>query len=181
MEEAALPEETIEHIVTFLPVKSLLRYTCVSKRFHSLILSNPKFAQSQFRAARDRKTNTQRLLYTTNAHKLESLDLDTPLFGDPSTVRELRFPSQLPARDVSLLCSCNGIVFLAFGAFFGVYIFYMWNPSTEFLKKLPDPDFFPNNYEVLAYGVGYFPATNDYRFFVVSADYLENGLFLFRF
>ncbi|KAL6138649.1 hypothetical protein ACLB2K_063929 [Fragaria x ananassa] len=149
LKEAALPEETIEHILTFLPVK----YTCVSKRFHSLILSNQKFAQSQFRAARDRKTNTQRLLYTVNAGKLESLDLDTPLFGDPSTVRELRFPSRPPARDVSLLCSWNGILFLGFGPF-GEYIFYMWNPSTGFLKQLPDPDFLPNNYEVLAYGIG---------------------------
>ncbi|KAL6145913.1 hypothetical protein ACLB2K_056596 [Fragaria x ananassa] len=105
MAETTLPEEMIVSILSWLPVKSLIRFTCVSKRFHSLILSDPKFAQSQFRAARDRKTPTPRLLcsscFKLRAPKFESLDLESPSFGDFSSVRELKLPFQPAANYVS--------------------------------------------------------------------------------
>ncbi|XP_004305241.1 PREDICTED: F-box protein CPR30-like [Fragaria vesca subsp. vesca] len=107
MEKAALPEEIIEHILTFLPVKSLIRFTCVSKRFRSIILSDPKFAQSQFQAVRDRKTLDHRLLYSIDGPRFESLDLKTPSFGDPSSVRKLKLPFPSPSSAVVLLGSCN--------------------------------------------------------------------------
>ncbi|XP_004305242.1 PREDICTED: uncharacterized protein LOC101302966 [Fragaria vesca subsp. vesca] len=147
MEEPTLPEEMIVLILTF----------------HSLILSDPKFAQSQFRAARDRKAPNSRLL-CSSCFKLrarfESIDLESPSFGDSSSVRELN--SGLLSV---LLGSCNGIVFLAFD----YKIFYMRNPSTGFFKKLPDhPGFSPHLNELVAFGVGYLPATDDYRVLVVS-------------
>nr|XP_011466624.1 PREDICTED: F-box/kelch-repeat protein At3g06240-like isoform X4 [Fragaria vesca subsp. vesca] len=169
MEKAALPEEIIEHILTFLPVKSLIRFTCVSKRFRSIILSDPKFAQSQFQAVRDRKTLDHRLLYSIDGPRFESLDLKTPSFGDPSSVRKLKLPFPSPSSAVVLLGSCNGIVFLAFAE----KIFYMWNPSTGFFKKIPHPGFSKIDNELLFYGVGYLPAADDYRVLVVSMDCID--------
>ncbi|KAL6145886.1 hypothetical protein ACLB2K_056570 [Fragaria x ananassa] len=169
MEKAALPEEIIEHILTFLPVKSLIRFTCVSKRFRSIILSDPKFAQSQFQAARDRKTLDHRLLYSIDGPRFESLDLKTPSFGDPSSVRKLKLPFPSPSSAVVLLGSCNGIVFLAFAE----KIFYMWNPSTGFFKKIPHPGFSRIDNELLFYDVGYLPAADDYRVLVVSMDCID--------
>ncbi|KAL6145904.1 hypothetical protein ACLB2K_056587 [Fragaria x ananassa] len=107
MEEANLPEEMIVLVLTWLPVKSLIRFTCVSKRFHSIILSDPKFAKSQFQAARDRKTLDHTLIYSVNGPRFGSLDLGTPSFGDPSSARKLNLPFGSPAPAVALLGSCN--------------------------------------------------------------------------
>ncbi|XP_004305233.1 PREDICTED: F-box protein CPR30-like [Fragaria vesca subsp. vesca] len=170
MEEANLPEEMIVLILTWLPVKSLLRFTCVSKRFHSIILSDPKFAKSQFEAARDRKTLDHTLIYSVKGPRFGSLDLGTPSFGDPSSARNLNLPFQSPAPAVALLGSCNGIVFLAFDE----KIVYVWNPSTGFFKKLPHPVFSPIENGFLIYGVGYLPATDDYRVLVVSVDCIDD-------
>ncbi|KAL6145890.1 hypothetical protein ACLB2K_056574 [Fragaria x ananassa] len=170
MADLTLPEHMILLILSFLPVKSLIRFTCVSKRFHSIILSDPNFAKSQFRAAHDRKTLAQRLLYSPTVPKLESLDLDSPSFKHPSSVRKHKLPSAPAHDDVLPLGSCNGIVFLAFDD----KIIYSWNPSTGFFKKLPDPGFSPNKNELSVYGVGQLPATDDYRVFVVSTDYADD-------
>ncbi|KAM5576789.1 hypothetical protein ABKV19_007567 [Rosa sericea] len=134
-----LPEEIIVNIFTWLPVKSLIRFTSVSKRLHSVILSDPKFAQSQFNAARQQKTLNRRLLVSTDAPRLESLQLDdTPSFGEPSSVRKLSFPfPPRPGGCVKLLGSRNGLVFVAVDE----KLFYIWNPSIGFLKQLPDPGF----------------------------------------
>ncbi|KAL6142034.1 hypothetical protein ACLB2K_060318 [Fragaria x ananassa] len=103
MEEANLPEEMIVLILTLLPAKSLIRLTCVSKRFHSIILSDPKFAKSQFQAARDRKTLDHTLIYSVKGPRFGSLDLGTPSFGDPSSARNLNLPFGSPAPAVALL------------------------------------------------------------------------------
>ncbi|KAM5576791.1 F-box protein CPR1-like [Rosa sericea] len=157
-----LPEEIIVNILTWLPLKSLIRFTSVSKRLHSIILSDPKFGQSQFKAARQQKTLNRRLLVSTDAPQLESMHLgDTPSFGEPSSVRKLSFP---PGGYVKLLGSCNGLVFVAVDKEF----FYIWNPSIGFFTQLPDPGF-PLYENVLAYyGVAYLSATDDYKVLVAT-------------
>ncbi|PRQ48187.1 putative F-box domain-containing protein [Rosa chinensis] len=165
-ETEELPEEIIVNILTWLPLKSLIRFTSVSKRLHSIILSDPKFAQSQLKAARQQKTLSHRLLVSTDAPQLESLQLDdTPSFGDPSSVRKLSFPFQpQPGGYIKLLGSCNGLVFVAVDKKF----FYIWNPSIGFFKQLPDP-VFPLYENVLAYyGVAYLSATDDYKVLVAT-------------
>ncbi|XP_024190186.1 putative F-box protein At3g16210 [Rosa chinensis] len=170
MAEATLPKEMIVLILSWLPVKLLLQFTSVSKRFHFIILSDPKFAESQFQAAREHKTLTCRLLCSTTTPRLESLDLETPSFGDRSSVRKLKLPLRPPANDVMPLGSCNGIVFLAIDE----QIYYMWSPSTGFFKKSPDPGFSPNNKAIIVHGVGYLPATDDYIVFVGSTDFVDD-------
>ncbi|XP_050379732.1 F-box/kelch-repeat protein At3g06240-like [Argentina anserina] len=157
-----LPEEIYPLILCCLPVKSLIRFTCVSKSFHSLILSDPKFAKSQFQAARDRKSLTRRLLCAPP--KAESIDLETPAFGNSSSaVTKLK----VPFEDVHLLGSCNGIVLVVLDN----YIFYMWNPSTGFWKKLPDREGASPSDNRLYSGFGYLPAMDDYRVFASYFDY----------
>ncbi|KAM5576793.1 F-box protein CPR1 [Rosa sericea] len=183
-ESEDLPEDIIVNILTWLPVKSLIRFTSVSKRLHSIILSDPKFAQSQFKAARQRKTISRRLLFSTNArqlesgHEFESLHLDhTSSFGDPSSVvRTLSHPFPPPPSPrfchVCLLGSCNGLVFIAFHE----KLFYVWNPFIGFFKQLPDPGFsLHGSYYPLMpgkfYGVGYLSATDDYKVLVACSSY----------
>ncbi|PRQ20247.1 putative F-box domain-containing protein [Rosa chinensis] len=46
-----LPEHVVLNILCRLPFKSLIRFTCVSKRWRSLIISDPQFGNSHFRLA----------------------------------------------------------------------------------------------------------------------------------
>ncbi|XP_050379574.1 F-box protein CPR1-like [Argentina anserina] len=171
MEEAKLPElreEVIELILCWLPVKSLIRFTCVSKHFHSIILSDAKFANFHFQAARDRKTLTRRLLYSIEGSpRVESIDLETPYLGDCSFAAGKPEPEPA-AGEVFLLGSCNGFVFLGSDE----QVFYMWNPSTGFSKKLVKlPDTGVKHDREMFCGVGYLPATDDYRVFVTYFGY----------
>ena len=177
MAESDLPEDVTMSILCWLPVKSLIRFTSVSKRWRFIILSDPKFATSQSNAARQRKTLGRRLIFAAEASRLASqlvsLDLaDTASFGHPSSsVRHLTLPFERlgggPPRDVRafrLLGSCNGLVFVAFA----VSRFYIWNPATGFFKELPKPGFPHSCRELTYYGAGYLSATDDYRVFATS-------------
>ncbi|KAL6145889.1 PREDICTED: F-box protein CPR30-like [Fragaria vesca subsp. vesca] len=188
MADATLPEDVMVLILRLLPVKSLIRFTCVSKRFHSIILSDPKFAKSQFETARDRKTLDRRLLYNTTIHplnrrvrdstistRLESLLLETTSFGYSSSVRRLKYPFRPPAGNDLLLGSSNGIVFLAFDK----KVFYAWNPSTGFYNELPDPGDLCDQQYCFRSGVGYLSATNEYKVFIAS-DQTRYGIFSSR-
>ncbi|PRQ48181.1 putative F-box domain-containing protein [Rosa chinensis] len=177
-----LPEDIIVNIFSRLPVKSLIRFTSVSKRLRFIILSDPKFAQSQLKAARQQKTLSRRLLVSTDTSQLESLHLgDTPSFGEPSSVRKLSFPFQPQLGGyVKLLGSCNGLVFLAVDN----KLFFIWNPSIGFLKQLPDPGFPLDDNVLPYYGVAYLSATDDYKVLVASFGFggakLEVEMFSLR-
>ncbi|XP_062012849.1 F-box protein CPR1-like [Rosa rugosa] len=165
MAETDLPEDVILNILSWLPVKSLIRFTSVSKRFRSIILYDPKLARTQFEAACQRKTLSCRLIFHTVTRRLESLDLDTPSYGDISSSRKLSFPFEEPGSDISLLGSCNGLVFVAFGE----VDFYIWNPATRFFMELPKPGF-SDGLWLRYYGAGYLSATDDYKVFAASYD-----------
>lgn len=157
MTEADLPEEIIENIISRLPVKSLLRFTSVSKRWRSIILFDTHFA-NQFQ--RNKTLLTRRVLVYSAAidrrdyRLLESLDLET------SSIRSLNFSfRQQPGYSATLLGSCNGLVFIAYHN-----VVFVYNPSTGFVKELPLPDY-SKKFWLGAYGAGYLPATDDYKVF----------------
>ncbi|KAL6206048.1 hypothetical protein ACLB2K_023299 [Fragaria x ananassa] len=160
MAETDLPEDVMVNILCWLPVKSLIRFTSVSKRWCFIILSDPKFAASQFKAARQQKTLGRRLIFSTDAPQLESVDLDdTPPYG-----RKLSFPfEQTEDIDFKLLGSCNGLVFVAVDD----TNFYIWNPSTGVSMQFPEPGFYDAK-GLQCYGVGYVSATDDYKVFAAA-------------
>ncbi|KAM5584101.1 F-box protein CPR1 [Rosa sericea] len=151
-----LPEDLIVKILEMLPIKSLIRFTCVSKRWRFMILSDPNFAKSQFQIASEQQTLTRRALCEAHESDCESLDFEKPMGS-----RKVRCPFKQPGRRVRILCSCNGLVFAAPSN----SDMYIWNPSTAFFKKLPDPG--PHTSEVLwFFGFGYLSAIDDYKLIV---------------
>ncbi|XP_024196454.1 uncharacterized protein LOC112199711 [Rosa chinensis] len=92
-------------------------------------------------------------------------------FKDKSSVRKVKFPFLLPGGKVTLLGSCNGLVFLVVQINFGEY-FYTCNPSTGLFKQLPSPG---SDEDHLSYigggGVDYVSATDDYK--VLTAYFEE--------
>ncbi|XP_004301891.1 PREDICTED: F-box/kelch-repeat protein At3g06240-like [Fragaria vesca subsp. vesca] len=155
MGEANLPEEIIVNIISRLPVKSLVQFTSVSKRWHSIILFDPHFTTQ----LRRNKTLTRRLLpYSRNGNpgKLKSLDSET------KSVKKVNFPFK--RRFVTLLGSCDGLVFVVDENHAKSFRVHVWNPLTGFVKELPNPGFSTDfDLDLRAYGVGYLPATNEYK------------------
>ncbi|PRQ33581.1 putative F-box domain, galactose oxidase/kelch, beta-propeller, F-box associated interaction [Rosa chinensis] len=165
MAEDCLPEHVIFRILERLPIKSLIRFTSVSKRWRFIISSDPIFAKSHFHIASHHQTLTGRLLLSDGrGSQFESRDLETPSsFRDKSSVRNLRCPLKQPIRqrggDVCALCSCNGLVLATLLA--QQNRMYIWNPSTSFFKQLPA---LPSKFHSLRfYGFGYVSATDSYK------------------
>ncbi|XP_061988801.1 F-box protein CPR1-like [Rosa rugosa] len=164
-----LPEDIIVKILTRLPVKSLVRFRCVSKRWRS-ILSDSQFAKSHFRLAFEQKTLSHRLL-VSGSSSLESLDLEKPFgIGNESSVRELACPLQQFGERVLLLGSCNGLVFIGLENCRHLSI---WNPLLGLLHNLPSPGFSTkenSNVSLFYHGFAYVSATDDYKV-IVAADF----------
>ncbi|KAL6216401.1 hypothetical protein ACLB2K_009624 [Fragaria x ananassa] len=153
-----LPQDFIENnILTRLPVKSLIRFTSVSKSWRSVILYNPRFAKSQFESS----SKTRRVLVSSNdSPELKSLDLESPWFGHNSfSSRKLHFPFEQQPACCNFLGSSNGLVFVSLDN-----RFYIWNPSTRFFKKLPGIGYPSDESTVpMYYGAGYLSATDNYK------------------
>ncbi|KAL6290487.1 hypothetical protein ACE6H2_007997 [Prunus campanulata] len=168
-----LPEEILVQILCRLPAKPLIRFSSVSKRWHSLILSDPQFAQSHFKLASDRKTLTQRLLISTE-NQLRSLDAKMPSFAyNSSWLKDLTF-----FPNSNLLGSCNGLIFVDV-VDDETHNLFLWNPSTRFVRELPNPDFVfvaeieNAEYEFGHTGLGYVSSTDDYKIFIDACVYSE--------
>ncbi|XP_042988344.1 F-box/kelch-repeat protein At3g06240-like [Carya illinoinensis] len=153
-----LPENVVVEILLRLPVKSLVRFRCVSKRWRSLI-SDPRFAKSQFMRTSER---SQRLLISSSS-EIRSLDCEEP-FEDSSTPSVLAVPFQKRGRYVSIIGSSNGLVYVAL---YSHRDFYIWNPSTGNYRKLPDPGITLRTRKY-RHGFGYDPSTDDYKLLVAN-------------
>lgn len=174
MVEKELPEDIIETILTRLPVRSLIKFRSVSKRWRSII-SDPRFAKKHRRLASEQKNLRSRLLFST-ASQLVSLDLEETRWsvGDvvkPSINKQLTY-RELGCR-VKLVGSCNGLVCVAYN----VTTLLIWNPSTGFLHKLPELRL-PRECVVTYFGFGYLSATDDYKvvvgtFYLKDSDYVK--------
>ncbi|XP_062002664.1 F-box/kelch-repeat protein At3g23880-like [Rosa rugosa] len=151
-----LPEEIITQILYRLPLKQVIRFSCTSRRWRSIV-SDPQFAKSYFKFAFERRTLSHRLLLSTPSH-MESLDLQTSSFVDDSSIRKLTCPFKQPGRTVFTLGSCNG--------------YYIWNPSTGLFLKLPNPGFALKENKTISClhhcGFGYVSATDNYKVVVAA-------------
>ncbi|PRQ44091.1 putative F-box domain, galactose oxidase/kelch, beta-propeller, F-box associated interaction [Rosa chinensis] len=161
-----IPEDVIVKVLERLPIKSLIRFTCVSKRWRFIILSDPQFAKTHYKVSCEHQTIRHRLLFNSpDKFGFDSLDSESPLsFGDNSCVRKVRIPFLKPGDILSMPRSCNGLVCAAVIVSLSpkiLYHWYIWNPSTGFFKKLPDPSM--NIVYLQYYGIGYLSATDDYK------------------
>lgn len=149
-----LPQELIIQILLRLPVKSLLRFKCVSKSWLSLI-TDPHFAKSHFELA---AALADRILFiASSAPELRSID-----FNDSASVAvTVEFPGPKPYYHfVEIIGSCRGFMLLHC-----VCHLCVWNPTTSVHKIIPlSPVFFNKDitFCTLLSGFGYDPSTDDY-------------------
>lgn len=188
--ELILMEEIIMNILVRLPVKSLVRFKCVSKSWRSLI-SDTYFIRMHVNHVRNINTNTEfasqifvRHDYDvgTTFHRMdiykkeeeEECDhQDGTTVSTPVAIsdKELDFPEEFRCdrgNSIEIRGFCDGLVCLVDSG--GLLI---WNPSIKECRRLPFPhpttndyldDSGPRSLCVLdVYGIGYDPSVDDYK------------------
>ncbi|KAG9141527.1 hypothetical protein Leryth_019077 [Lithospermum erythrorhizon] len=147
-----LPHDLIIHILSWLPVKSLLRFKCVSKSWLSLISSSQFIRIHLSASANDMNLSTHKLILQKPYKIVKQCPLSS-LFLEP-------FSNTL---DFDYYPSSHGGVPLDFSGSVGVYIaIVLWNPATREFKTLwldsrSDRD------RALTYGFGYDESNDDYK------------------
>nr|XP_017240179.1 PREDICTED: putative F-box protein At4g09190 [Daucus carota subsp. sativus] len=144
------PQDLIFEILSYLPVKSLLRFRSVCKSWLSII-SDQQFINAHL-------TNSQKkpapLILDKYFHRVYQLD----------TLEEsvrLKLPSK---GRFDCISSCSGLVCLADSDFHN-NVMYLWNPATKQLKKLLTVRRRREDQEVLLsdFVFGYDSTCNDYK------------------
>ncbi|KAG8385828.1 hypothetical protein BUALT_Bualt03G0085800 [Buddleja alternifolia] len=115
-----IPPEIIRDILSRLPVKSLLRFRCVSKPWRSMI-DTKDFIKLHLRHSYNTNSNRTLLVDST---QLFYIDLDS---FERLDIGDTQFEPQTVA------CSCDGLVLIVF-KFNNIVL---WNPATRKLNKLP--------------------------------------------
>ncbi|KAH0654930.1 hypothetical protein KY285_029812 [Solanum tuberosum] len=123
-------------IMSGLPVRSLLRFKCVSKLWMTLI-SDPYFSKKHLNHARN------------DVQQIEH-------------VQKLDFPCNDKPWRYSLYCCCNGMALMGFCNYPDKHFqLLLWNPSTRESIVLPYPKILPKDY--CTWGLGYDSASDDYK------------------
>ncbi|KAK8466183.1 hypothetical protein PHAVU_008G026150 [Phaseolus vulgaris] len=185
-----LPLEVIREILLRLPVKSLLRFKCVSKSWLSLI-SDPQFGISHYDLA---ATPTHRILMRSNDFYAQSIDANEPFIDrEEGTLCLLRavhllLPPPSPPRipdffhfddfrnQPQILGSCRGFILLYYERGDDLIL---WNPSIGVHKQLPHFQYDNITREFL-YGFGYDPSKDDYLITIIPFS-AENEAHVFSF
>ncbi|KAG8380414.1 hypothetical protein BUALT_Bualt06G0012900 [Buddleja alternifolia] len=161
-----IPEDIIEEILSWLPVKSLLKFRCVSKSWRSLI-STLRFVQSHLRNS-STTTNLKHhgiitSTYRSYDRKLQYCSLHSLLHERAIHAVDFDYPITDSNQSVSVVGSCNGLVCLLINR----NNFILWNPSMRKSRKLPDvldaelkPEF---DFYVKKYGFGFANSDDDYK------------------
>ncbi|CAH9131055.1 unnamed protein product [Cuscuta epithymum] len=162
MRDVDLPMDIIIEILSRLPVKSLMRFKCISKSFCSLICNDPYLKMNHLNHAYRRMAT---LWFDFKTKTLYSCSISNLLPNESfrQDVVKLDVPDKLEGL-CDIYRSCNGLFCVRN---IGGSVF-LWNPLTQELKKLPDcptdvdvstePVFF----KTVAYGLAYDPVSDDY-------------------
>ncbi|XP_028755840.1 putative F-box protein At1g33530 [Neltuma alba] len=165
-----LHEEIIRQILKRLPVKSLIRFQCVSERWKNLIKS-PSFIDEHLHYSTHQ--NPSLLLRKSNG-RFKPLQLR--LMDSEMHVREVQNPP-LPLRSLltfSIVGSCNGLVCAEIDGYdksASSASFLLWNPATGDVRKIPTTRSSKHPYESVYVGFGFSTIVNDYKIVQIYDGY----------
>lgn len=154
------PEEIIMDILIRLPVRSLLRFRCVSK-FWKTLISTPEFKMEHLNHAKNSQ-NSQKILISRRCPKDNSMLYYCCSLSLVHPVEDaLGFPSNHRPCQYLILSCCNSLALLWVQ---GEHL--LWNPSTNESIVLPNPNPNPNpefSPSYFKYGFGYDSISVDYK------------------
>ncbi|XP_022874632.1 F-box/kelch-repeat protein At3g23880-like [Olea europaea var. sylvestris] len=155
-----LPQAMITEILLRLPVKSLLKFRCVSKSWLSLI-SSPRFIKTHFEISTDNNIYYHnKLIFNSDSafHILHTCSFYPEIDENPimDTV-PIYNPLSNPQRLVRIVGSCNGLICVVLEP----GIVTIFNPTTRKSRKLPISG--TSNSHAKEYGFGYDESNDDYK------------------
>ncbi|KAK4580704.1 hypothetical protein RGQ29_024381 [Quercus rubra] len=160
----SLPDEILTNIFVFLPIKSIIIFTSVSKAWKSLI-KNPTFISIHLHYSLNKNQNLFFFgLCSENQKEFYALHNE----DDADFTQHARFdyPFRAPPHNgkYSVLGTCNGLLFLS-KVFHGDNSFCLWNPCVGKLLKLPSPNitYATHGRFRASPGFGFDPKTKDYK------------------
>ncbi|EYU39786.1 hypothetical protein ABFS82_06G173000 [Erythranthe guttata] len=159
--DETLPAEIIEEILLRLPVRSLLKFTSVSKSWRALISSND-FIKAHLEISR-KDTNFTRYGVVSAYLPLSHCSLPSLFSGLVTDAVSVDFPFPISVATVCVRGTCNGLVCIVIS----MKHIFLWNPSTRKFKQLPDATDDRLTMFVINYGFGYDESNDDYKVLVV--------------
>ncbi|KAK2980455.1 hypothetical protein RJ640_028863 [Escallonia rubra] len=162
----SLPDDIAVNVLLILPVKSLLRFKCVSKSWRSLI-TDPLFVKQHLKRD-DGPCNTALCRFgvagSSCPSAIKGLINRHSVNNDASGRPVERADYKRSNNSFEILGSCNGLV-LVYACYYGRLL--LWNPSTRQYNKLAMmPVCFASR---VLWGLGYDSSRDDY--IVVHAEF----------
>ncbi|PIA57754.1 hypothetical protein AQUCO_00600465v1 [Aquilegia coerulea] len=162
----ALPDEMILDILSFLPIKSLMRFRCVNKTLLQLFTTDPQFAQLYLN-----KSNRKNTTILAIRHELQQLQDKSLVYSSAVNIRsecdKVAVPLELPfyrGGTYSYIIGgiSNGLVLVNLDD--DKEKVFIWNPLTNDYIDIPYPPT-PDHYccEIRGFGFGFIQATNQYK------------------
>ncbi|MCD7458691.1 hypothetical protein HAX54_038907 [Datura stramonium] len=169
-----IPPEVISEMLSRLPVKSLLRFRCVSKSFKTLI-DSPKFIQAHCKQ-QEMKPNSDMKLILKAHNKADNLfSLEFTSIASTRQPKELDHPLKQLYGPTQVLGSCRGLFLISNS----MNDNGVWNPSTKKFRKLPicrfNPPRTPGGHgpglAQICGGFGYDASADDYKVVTIAQWY----------
>jgi F-box interacting protein len=171
-----LPQDLIAEILSPLPIKSLLRFQCISKSCFALI-NNPYFINMNLERSSSRERS---LIMETSTHRPKnyySVNFSNEdRFGEPVKIFPplIRRRKNLYHTSISVIGCCNSLVCIRkYDQYRGSNQVAIWNPSIKKHKQLPsEPDLDNDKHSLFNFAFGYDPVNNDYK--VLKTAFVKN-------
>nr|XP_023915986.1 F-box/kelch-repeat protein At3g23880-like [Quercus suber] len=166
-----LLDDLVYEILTWVPVKSLIRFRCVSKSWYSTITSH-KFIKTHLDRAKSSSNNNNYLLYKSQRMSSSLNELCTVVHNSDRTLSEIS-RLQIPDYYIFIVGFCNGMFLSADDDSDYGHVVYLWNPSIRKYKKLPPSHFihtFGPSYYCFTFGLAYHYQNNDYKILKIFYD-----------
>ena len=163
-----LPHDIVLNILARLPVKSVLRFRCVSKTWYSSI-ATPNFISNHL-IYHKKNNNNNNLAYLISIPPTIAcpLNINIPIFIGGydhafNRISEYPIPFAFLVSYALSAGSCNGLVCLYQfrNASTNADPIYLWNPSIRKFKRLPDYSL--THFHRVSTGFAYQSETNDYK------------------
>ncbi|XP_065848038.1 F-box protein CPR1-like [Euphorbia lathyris] len=162
-----LPQELINEILLWLPVRSLLRFRCVCRSFCA-ITESQSFINSHFKRSSENRINHK--LIELGEHRTDNgIQTIHALDFNDDFQQELVLDKLFPSGSFHLFFSCcNGLVLL------WIDKLSLWNPSTREYRILPA---FPVEHiqtQNLSFALGYDSTTDDFKAVVIISKQFDS-------
>lgn len=158
VDSRTLPHDLIVQILTWLPVKSLIKFRCVSKSWFALI-STPYFAKSHLRNSKHRPSLSTRRVMLNCRGSLYHCSALSVLRDPVIPTFDTEYSIRVAKNFVWVVGSCDGLICLAVNK----QDLILWNPSTRICKKLPDFGVEVKFGSYFSYGLGFDESSDDYK------------------